>query len=107
MAWMKRWNAQSLALQFLVTGGCVSVIAMLAVGIFVSHSIENAVTRNSAATTALYVDSVIAPLLPDMRSAQPLDDTITRALDETLDQGALGQRLMSFRLWRSDGTVLY
>lgn len=107
MAWMKRWNAQSLALQFLVTGGCVSIIAMLAVGIFVSHSIENAVTRNSAATTAQYVDSVIAPLLPDMRSAQPLDDTIARALDETLDQGALGRRLMSFRLWRSDGTVLY
>jgi signal transduction histidine kinase len=107
MAWTKRWNNHSLALQFLITGGCVSLVAALAVGIFVSHLIEDAVTQNSAAATALYVDSVIAPLLPDMRSSEVLDDTTARALDETLDQGALGQRLMSFRLWRSDGTVLY
>lgn len=85
----------------------MAVVAMIAVGIFVAHLIEDAVTRNSAATTALYVDSVIAPLLPDMRSSSVLDPTTARALDETLDQGALGKRLISFRLWRKDGTVLY
>ncbi|TGT51159.1 sensor histidine kinase, partial [Mesorhizobium sp. M00.F.Ca.ET.170.01.1.1] len=30
-----------------------------------------------------------------------------RALDETLGQGALGKRLVSFKLWRRDGTILY
>jgi len=80
---------------------------MAFVGAFVSSLIEDAVTRNSAASTALYVDSVIAPLLPDMLAGQELDDTVSRALDETLGQGALGNRLMSFRLWRADGTVLY
>lgn len=107
MTWARNWTPRSLALQFLLAGGCVAAIAMVAVGIFVSHLIENAVTRNSAATTALYVDSVIAPLLPDMRSSNILDQTTARALDETLDQGALGKRLLSFRLWRRDGTVLY
>ncbi|CCM78660.1 Sensory Transduction Protein Kinase [Rhizobium mesoamericanum STM3625] len=82
-------------------------MAMALVGAFVSSLIEDAVTRNSAAATALYVDSVIAPLLPDMLSGQELDDTVSRALDETLGQGALGNRLLSFRLWRADGTVLY
>lgn len=80
---------------------------MLMIGAFVTSLIEDAVTRNSAATTALYVDSVIAPLLPDMQTTEALDDTVARALDETLGQGALGDRLMSFRLWRSDGTILY
>ncbi|TXI05209.1 MAG: sensor histidine kinase [Rhizobium sp.] len=102
-----RWNSQSLAMQFLLAGGLVAICAMLVVGSFVAGLIENAVTRNSAATTALYVDSVIAPLLPDMQTTQVLDDTVTRALDETLGQGALGTRLSSFRLWRDDGTVLY
>src|SRR5262249_22011537 len=68
---------------------------------------EGSVTRNAAATTALYVDSVIAPLLPDMRKNEVLSDPVTHALDETLEQGALGKRLMSFRLWRRDGTILY
>ncbi len=102
-----RWNSQSLARQFLLAGGFVAICAMVVVGYFVASLIENAVTRNSAATTALYVDSVIAPLLPDMQTTQSLDDSITRALDETLGQGALGKRLFSFRLWRRDGTILY
>ncbi|ENN85407.1 putative signal transduction histidine kinase [Rhizobium freirei PRF 81] len=102
-----RWNAQSLARQFLLAGGFVAICAMLVVGSIVAGLIENAVTRNSAATTALYVDSVIAPLLPDMQTTRALDDTVARALDETLGQGALGTRLFSFRLWSSDGTILY
>ncbi|MBZ9792394.1 sensor histidine kinase [Rhizobium sp. 3T7] len=104
---IRRWNSQSLTKQFLLTGGVVSLVAMAFVGAFVSSLIEDAVTRNSAASTALYVDSVIAPLLPDMLAGQELEDTVSRALDETLGQGALGNRLMSFRLWRADGTVLY
>ncbi|MFN7103504.1 MAG: sensor histidine kinase [Pseudorhizobium sp.] len=81
--------------------------AMLIVGAFVTTLIEDAVTRNSAATTAMYVDSVIAPLLPDLKTTDILDDVTSRTLDETFGQGALGERVMSFRLWRADGTILY
>lgn len=102
-----RWTSLSLAQQFLLLGGLVSLGAMIIVGAFVSSLIETAVTRNSAASTALYVDSVIAPLLPDMQTSDTLSDSVKRALDETLGQGALGKRLMSFRLWRPDGTILY
>lgn len=94
-------------MQFLAVGGIVSLLAMLLVGAAVTFLIERAVTRNAAATTALYVDSVIAPLLPDMRASAVLDDVVRRALDETLGQGALGRRLAEMRLWSLDGTVLY
>ncbi len=101
------WNSRRLAVQFLLAGGAVSLVAMVVVGAVVTNLIEAGITRNSAAATALYVDSVIAPLLPDMQQSEMLDDTVTRALDETLGQGTLGRRLMSFRLWRRDGTILY
>lgn len=104
---VSRWKSQSLAMQFLSMGGAVSVCAMILIGAFISDRIEDTVTSNAAATTALYVDSVIAPLLPDMQRNEVLDDTTARALDETLGQGALGDRLLLFRLWRSDGTLLY
>jgi signal transduction histidine kinase len=103
----RRWGSQSLARNFLLLGSVVSIVVMGVVGAVVTDLIEDAVTRNSAAATALYVDSVIAPLLPDMQTTDVLDDTVTRALDETLGEGALGARLMSFRLWRGDGTILY
>jgi len=104
---ISRWNSQSLAMQFLSMGGAVSICAMAVIGAFVSDRVEDTVTGNAAATTALYVDSVIAPLLPDMQRNEVLDATTARALDETLGQGALGDRLLLFRLWRSDGTLLY
>ena len=66
---LNRWNAHSLAAQFLLTGGLVSIAAMVAVGLLVRSLIEAGVTRNSAAATALYVDSVIAPILPDMQKS--------------------------------------
>lgn len=103
----RAWAGQSLAVQFLIAGGAVLLVTMFAAGYWVTARIEAGVTRNSATTTALYVDSVIAPILPDMRKSQTLTDTVKRALDETLDQGGLGDRIVSFRLWRRDGTILY
>ncbi|UIJ81502.1 sensor histidine kinase [Rhizobium leguminosarum] len=107
MNWLRRWNARSLASQFFIAGGLISIAAMFVVVFFVSHLIEEAVIHNSGAATALYVDSVIAPLLPDMQTESLLDEASAQALDETLGQGALGKRLVSFKLWRSDGTILY
>jgi len=103
----RRWSELSLALQFLVAGGFGLLAVMLVVGAWVTSQIRDGVIRNSAATTALYVDSVIAPLLPDLRKSEELSESVKQALDETLGQGALGKRLVSFRLWRRDGTVLY
>ncbi|WP_044548549.1 sensor histidine kinase [Mesorhizobium japonicum] len=103
----RRWSELSLALQFLVAGGFGLLAVMLVVGAWVTSQIRDGVIRNSAATTALYVDSVIAPLLPDLRKSETLSESVKQALDETLGQGALGKRLASFRLWRRDGTVLY
>ena len=106
-SFLNRWNAHSLAAQFLLTGGLVSIAAMVAVGLLARSLIEAGVTRNSAAATALYVDSVIAPILPDMQKSEVLTDPVERALDETLGDAPLGRRLLSFRLWRRDGTILY
>jgi signal transduction histidine kinase len=103
----QRWSRLSLASQFLLAGGLGLLAVMAVVGLWVTSQIRQGVMRNSAGTTALYVDSVIAPLLPDMRKSQELSDSVRRALDETLDQGALGKRLVSFKLWRRDGKILY
>src|SRR6218665_3857368 len=88
-------------------GGAVTSTAALLIGLVVTDLISKAVTRNAAATTALYVDSIIAPILPDITAASSFDESVERALDETLNQGALGRRLVSFRLWSSEGRILY
>jgi signal transduction histidine kinase len=107
MNWYCRWTPLSLAAQFSIAGGLVCLAAMFVAGFLITSLIENAVIHNSGAATALYVDSVVAPLLPDMQKEALLDEASALALDETLGQGALGRRLVSFKLWRGDGTILY
>ena len=104
---LDRWQSFTLARQFLLAGTLVSAVAMLGVGALVANVIERSLIRHAGATTALYVDSVIAPLLPDMQNVEKLDEVVAHALDETLAAGRLGERLLSYRLWRRDGTVLY
>ena len=57
----------TLAHQFSLAAGAVLISGMLVIGLWVTRQIEEGVTRNTATATALYVDSVIAPLLPDIR----------------------------------------
>ena len=53
------------------------------------------------------MDSIIAPLLPDMRKNTVLSEGVKKALNETLATGATGRRLREFKPWRQDGTILY
>jgi hypothetical protein len=104
---INKWNSLSLARQFLSAGILVSALAMLLVGSLVADVIQRSFINHAASATALYVDSVIAPILPDLQTTERLDDVVAQSLNETLGAGKLGQRLVSFRLWRGDGTILY
>lgn len=103
----KSWTGMSLAGQFLLGGAAVLLGGMLIIGLWVTDRIETGVIENSAVATALYVDSIIAPLLPSFDATTGLGDGARRALDETLSQGALGQRLVVFKIWLADGSVIY
>lgn len=102
-----RWGRLSLALQYSIAGTLVVFATMFVIGFWVTSVIEEAIKDDAASATALYVDSVIAPILPELRSQKPLDEGVIRALDETLSAGRLGQRLKSFKIWRRDGSILY
>ena len=101
------WDRLSLALQYSIAGTLVVLAAMFVIGLWVTSVIEQAIRDDAAGATALYVDSVIAPILPELRGERPLDEGVVRALDETLSAGRLGERLKSFKIWRRDGSVLY
>jgi hypothetical protein len=103
----RRWNRLTLARQFLFAGSIVLIAGMGVLGVWVTQQIETGVIRNSAASTALYVDSVITPLLPEISVSGVLSDGARRALDETLSQGSLGRQLAYFKIWQPDGLVAY
>ncbi|HSA82313.1 MAG TPA: ATP-binding protein [Geminicoccaceae bacterium] len=103
----RRWRQLSLAERFALTGGVVMLLGMAAIGSWVASRIEDGVTRNTANATALYVESVIAPLSQELTRPEGLSPTAARALDEVLTNTPLGRRVVSFKLWQEGGRIVY
>jgi signal transduction histidine kinase len=101
------WRRLSLAKRFALTGGVVMLLGMAAIGSWVASRIEEGVTRNTANATALYVESVIAPLSQELTRSDGLSASASRALDEVLANTPLGRRVVSFKLWRQGGRIVY
>lgn len=99
-------SPRSLATQFLVAGGLVLVAAATLIGLWVGQRIEEVVVRNTANATALYMDSVIAPLSQDLAQIDDLSPLARRAVEEVFDGTPLGQRVISYKLRNRDGRVV-
>ncbi|MCW2957023.1 MAG: signal transduction histidine kinase [Thermoleophilia bacterium] len=100
-------NGPSLARQFILAAAGVLLFGMAAIGFWVSGRIEDTVTHNAAAVTALYVDSVIAPLTQELARSNSLGAGARLALTETLNQGVLSEKLFKFKIWKPDGTIVF
>ena len=103
----KTGNVQSLAFRYLISSAAIVALGSLVIGAWVSNKIVEGVTQNAAISTALYVDSFISPLVRELESAQTLSVGPIRALDEIFKDGVLKDRLVSVKIWRPDGTIVY
>jgi signal transduction histidine kinase len=103
----RSWRCPSLAQGFALTGGAVMLLGMAVTGSWVASRIEEGVTRNTANATALYVESMIAPLSQELRRADGLSPSAVRALDEALSSRPLGQPVVSFKIWWEGGRIAY
>lgn len=102
----RSWSDRSLAAQFAIAGGVVMVLAMILIGNVVVARIEESVVRNTAYATSQYMDSIIAPLSQDIAETDDLPPGARRALDEVFSNTPLGDRVVSFKLWKPDGLVV-
>ena len=93
--------------RFALTGGAVMVIAMLMIGSWVTSVISARVVESTAAATALFMDSYIAPLAQELDSQDALSIGPTRALEELLAGSAFGQRVVSIKIWKPGGLIAY
>ncbi|MGV6848442.1 MAG: sensor histidine kinase [Marinibacterium sp.] len=99
-------SKMSLAQQFSVAGGIVMLVAVLAVGGWISNRIKRDVVRNSANSAALFMESFLSPLSQELARSDQLSPGALRALDEVLNQGPLANRIAAFKIWKPDGLIV-
>lgn len=101
------WPRLTLARQFMLISFIVMLLGMLAVGFWVGNQIKTSVTNRTAAVTALYVDSFISPRFMEWAEDGDLSDIEPGFFEWLLADTALGEQVVSLKIWGLNGTVLY
>ena len=97
----------NLTRQFMITSLIILVVAALGLGRWAGRQIEQSVVHRTAETTALFVDSFIAPNLQELADSDTLSPAHIATLDQLLQDTPLGQQIVSFKVWDAAGKVLY
>ena len=97
----------SLARRYLIANLAVVLAASVAVAAWVGVQIETSVLERTASVTALYIDSFVEPQIATLATNSTLPAANVDALDELLASTELGSRVVSFRIWRPDGRIVY
>ena len=97
----------SLAQRFLITGFVVVLAGTLVAGLWMSRQLERGVVGSTASITALYVDSVISQPLQGLARSPHLEPQALMSLERLVDDTALGDQIVDFKVWSLDGDVVY
>lgn len=97
----------TLAQRFMLSSLFILIAGMAGIGFWVGDQIKNGVIHRSGATTALYVDSFVAPILQELGTSGSLSPEHHRQLSNLLQDTPLGQQIVSFKVWDPAGKVVY
>lgn len=102
------WLAElPLHLRFALAGSLVSLLGMLVIGAHVSTSIESSVVRNSAISSAVYMESFIAPLSQELATSPTLSPGTIDRMGSLLSSPPLSERVLSAKIWRQSGLIAF
>lgn len=103
----RRWIALSLSTQFLIAASLILVSTMAILGAWISAKIEAGVVHNTAVSTAFYMDSLIEPHAQGLANGTGLGDGAKEAIDNVLQNTALGRTIATIKIWNLEGKILY
>ncbi|KQP22663.1 sensor histidine kinase [Pseudorhodoferax sp. Leaf267] len=97
----------SLSQQFLLVSFPILFATTLSVGWWVGRQVHASVVQRIGADTALYVDGFIAPQLQRVGVTGTLGEAERQALQALMADTEWARRILSLRIWRPDGLVLF
>ena len=96
----------TLVQRFALVSLAILVAGAFIIGTYVAEEIEDRVIARTSAITALYVDSFVSPRLQEM-SRGPIPTASRSELDRLLTDSSLGQEIASFKIWDTQGRIVY
>jgi signal transduction histidine kinase len=101
---VERWN---LIQRFHIVGIGIAILGTLMIGWWVGEEIKASIINESAAATALYLDSFITPHLQELSQSASLPPQHAAVLDNLLNKTDLGRQIVALKVWDKNGKILY
>jgi len=101
------WATASLTRQFVLTGGVIMLVAMLAAGVFIAEIASRTTIENTASSTALLMDSFISPIAHSLATDDVLPPRERDELNELLSGDQFKERFPYLEIWKEGGLVAY
>src|SRR5919112_5775366 len=95
------------AQRFMLGSLAILAIGMAGIGAWVTTQIKEGVVDRTAATTALYVDSLVALPLQDLTESDALSPESIYRLNWLFEDTPLGQEVVVFQVWDPTGQIVY
>lgn len=90
-----------------MAAGAVLSVALIAIGGWNTVEIKNSALRSAAVSSAVFMRLVLEPSVQELAYSDTLSQETQDRLDAILLQDPLDDRLVSIKIWRTDGTVVY
>jgi signal transduction histidine kinase len=109
--WRTRFRVKarnlSRSTQFVIAAAVILGLTMFFVGKLVSARIESAAVNSAAEAGAQYMDTFLEPFVQEMSRDNKLSAASVQSLDRLTESRSLKHHIVSIKIWRADGTVVY
>jgi hypothetical protein len=106
--WIRgRTRKLSHSTQFVIAAAVILGLTMFFVGNLVTVRIESAAVHSAAEAGAQYMDTFLEPFVQELSRDNTLSAASVQSLDRLTESRSLKQHIVSIKIWRADGTVVY
>lgn len=104
---LKIWQNLSLDCRFATLALLGALVSTLAIGGWVSRSIEDRILSRSSGVASVYISDLVSPLVQELASSDQISAASREQLDALLVKGALRLQVVAIKVWNKSGTIVY
>lgn len=93
--------------RFSLISFAIVLTGIIVVGLFVNEKIKLAVINETAADTAFYMESFVAPYLQELATSDQLTPAHIQELDKLFKETKFGRHIVAFKVWDGNGRILF
>ncbi len=97
----------SLSQRFMFASLVILLAGMVGIGAWVQQQIVTGVIHRTGATTALYVDSFVAPQVQELGETGEISPAYREALSKLLTNTPMGGQIVVIKIWDTRGKLIY